>query len=57
MRVRRINLIIPFLKKIKKVSNEAVTISEDGKNMVLELSFMDYLSNPAALDVEVEFEK
>lgn len=46
-----------FPKKIKKVSNEAVTISEDGKNMVLELSFMDYLSNPAALDVEVEFEK
>lgn len=34
-----------------------VTISEDGKKYGLELSFMDYLSNPAALDVEVEFEK
>ena len=46
-----------FPRKIKSVSLENATISEDGKSFTAEVNFMQYLTNPELLNVEVELEK
>lgn len=45
-----------FPRKIKSVSLENATISEDGKSFTAEINFMEYLANPKSLDVKVELE-
>ncbi|WP_298426471.1 hypothetical protein [uncultured Kordia sp.] len=46
-----------FPKKIKSVSLEGATINEDGKSFTLEVNFLQYITNPEMLNVEVELEK
>ncbi len=46
-----------FPRKIKSVSLENASISEDGKSVTAEISFMEYLKNPTILNMEVELEK
>lgn len=46
-----------FPRKIKSVSHENATISEDGKSVTAEISFMEYLKDPTILNMEVELEK
>ncbi|MFV0482540.1 MAG: hypothetical protein ACK5MG_00390 [Bacteroidales bacterium] len=43
-----------FPKKIESVSPDKVMISADGKTMMLEVNFSDYLKDPKILDVEVK---
>jgi len=45
-----------FPKKIKKISSEKAMFSQDGKSFTLEVGFLEYMKNPAILDVEVELE-
>lgn len=45
-----------FPKPIKSVSNEAAMFSADRKSFTVEFGFMEYLSNPEALNVEVVLE-
>jgi len=45
-----------FPKRIKSVSNEAALFSNDRKSFVLELGFIEYLTNPEALNLEVILE-
>ena len=45
-----------FPKRIKSVSNETAMFSEDRKSVTIEYGFMDYLSNPEALNLEVVLE-
>jgi hypothetical protein len=46
-----------FPRKIKSVSMDGATISEDGKSFTVEVNFMQYITNPEALNLEVELEK
>lgn len=46
-----------FPRKIKKSSVTDATYSLDGKTIVVERSFLDYLRDPDVLDLEVELEK
>lgn len=46
-----------FPKKIKKVSKEDALFSQDGKTLILEVDFLEYIKNPKILDVTVELEK
>ena len=45
-----------FPKRIKSVSNEKALFSADKKSVTIEYGFMDYLSNPQALNLEVVLE-
>jgi len=45
-----------FPKPIKSVSNENAMFSADRKSITLEFSFMDYVNNPEALNLEVVLE-
>ncbi|MDO5979757.1 hypothetical protein [Flavivirga spongiicola] len=45
-----------FPKAIKSVSNETAMFSADRKSFTVEFGFMEYLSNPEALNVEVVLE-
>ncbi|WP_308993809.1 hypothetical protein QLS71_010295 [Mariniflexile litorale] len=45
-----------FPKRIKSVSNETAMFSNDRKSVTIEYGFMDYLSNPEALNLEVILE-
>ncbi|MDD7888196.1 hypothetical protein [Flavivirga sp. 57AJ16] len=45
-----------FPKPIKSVSNEKALFSADRKSFTVEFGFMEYLSNPEALNVEVVLE-
>ncbi|MFD0989042.1 hypothetical protein ACFQ1R_02955 [Mariniflexile jejuense] len=45
-----------FPKRIKSVSNEKALFSADRKSVTIEYGFMDYLSNPEALNLEVVLE-
>ena len=45
-----------FPKKIKSVNLENAVISEDGKKVTAQVNWVDYLTNPKALDIKVEFE-
>lgn len=46
-----------FPKKIKTVSNPGAVISEDGKSVTIEYSFLDFLKEPESMNIEVEFVK
>ena len=46
---------LTFPKKIKSTSIEGATISEDGKTLSYDASWLDYLKDPKMLDVKVEF--
>ena len=46
-----------FKKPIKKVSYPGAMYSEDRKDVVIEVDFMDYLKNPEMLNLEIELEK
>lgn len=45
-----------FPRRVKSASAEEATYSADGKTLIYELGFMDYLKNPDAFDLEVELE-
>ncbi|MEN3325108.1 hypothetical protein VP395_15325 [Mariniflexile soesokkakense] len=45
-----------FPKRIKSVSNETAMFSADRKSVTIEYGFMDYISNPEALNLEVVLE-
>lgn len=45
-----------FPKRIKSVSNETAMFSNDRKSVTVEYGFMDYISNPEALNLEVILE-
>lgn len=45
-----------FPKRIKSVSNEKALFSDDRKSVTVEYGFIDYLSNPEALNLEVVLE-
>ncbi|WP_340064861.1 hypothetical protein [Ascidiimonas aurantiaca] len=45
-----------FPKKIKSVSVKEAQISEDGKTLVYEVPFMDFMNNPEILNIEVILE-
>lgn len=45
-----------FPKPIKSVSNETALFSEDRKSVTVEFGFMDYVTNPEALNLEVILE-
>lgn len=45
-----------FPKRIKSVSNEKALFSDDRKSVTIEYGFIDYLSNPEALNLEVVLE-
>ncbi len=44
-----------FPKKIKSVSNDKVTITNNKKTLTYEVPFTDYLKNPELLNIEVKF--
>lgn len=46
-----------FPKKIKTTSAEDASFSLDGKTIILERSFLDYLKDPDVLDLQVELEE
>ncbi|QHI36756.1 hypothetical protein IMCC3317_21260 [Kordia antarctica] len=46
-----------FPRKIKSVSLEDAVISDDGKSFSAKVNFMQYLTDPKLLNVEVELEK
>lgn len=46
-----------FKKPIKKVSYPGAMYSEDRKDVIIEVDFMDYLKNPELLNLEIELEK
>ena len=45
-----------FPKPIQSVSNETALFSEDRKSVTIEFGFMDYITNPEALNLEVILE-
>ncbi len=45
-----------FPRKIKETNREEATYSADGKTLYYEVNFMDYLSDPNIIDIEVELE-
>ncbi|WP_430411870.1 hypothetical protein [Kordia sp.] len=45
-----------FPRKIKSVSLENAKINEDGKSFTVAVNFMEYITNPELLNVEVELE-
>ncbi|ETN93945.1 hypothetical protein P278_33560 [Zhouia amylolytica AD3] len=46
-----------FPKKIKSVSSDKAMLSADGKTLILEAGFMEYMKDPKILDLEVTLEK
>jgi predicted AlkP superfamily pyrophosphatase or phosphodiesterase len=51
-------LKINFPRPIVKYPNDSITeISPDKKTLVRQVSFLDYIKNPAVLDLEVSLEK
>lgn len=45
-----------FPKRIKSVSNQTALFSDDRKSFTVEFGFMDYMTNPEALNLEVVLE-
>lgn len=45
-----------FPKRIQSVSNETAMFSDDRKSVTVEYGFMDYITNPEALNLEVVLE-
>lgn len=46
-----------FPKKVKSTNLEEATFSADGKTLIYEMSFLDLMKDPTALDLQVELEK
>lgn len=46
-----------FPKKVKKISNEKASFSEDRKTITIEYPFDEYMNNPEKLNFEIDFEK
>lgn len=49
-------LKIHFPRRVKSASSEEATLSVDGKTLMREVDFLEYLKNPALLNIEVELE-
>jgi hypothetical protein len=49
------NVSLTFPKRVKSVSIDGATISEDGKTVTYKASWIEYLKNPIMLDVKVDF--
>ncbi len=49
-------LKVHFPRRVKSASSQEATLSVDGKTLIREVEFLDYLRNPAILDLEVELE-
>lgn len=45
-----------FPRRVKSSSVEEATFSADGKTLIYELGFLEYMKNPEALNIEVELE-
>lgn len=45
-----------FPRKVKSVSNDKALFSADGKTVILEYEFMDYLANPEIMNLEILLE-
>lgn len=45
-----------FPRKVKSTNVEEATFSADGKTVIYEVKFLDYVKNPDALNIEVELE-
>ena len=45
-----------FPKKIKSVSNESALFSDDRKSVIIEFSFMDYITDPEKLNLKIILE-
>ena len=45
-----------FPRKVKSVSNENALLSQDGKTVTIEYSFMDFIKDPEQLNLKVELE-
>jgi hypothetical protein len=46
-----------FPRKVKSTTAEQATFSADGKTMIYEVKFLDYMKNPESLNIEVRLEK
>lgn len=49
-------LKIHFPKRVKSASSDEATLSVDGKTLMREVDFLEYLKNPGLLNIEVELE-
>lgn len=49
-------LKIHFPRRVKSASSQEATLSVDGKTLIREVDFLEYLKNPALLNIEVELE-
>lgn len=49
-------LKIHFPRRVRSASSGEATLSLDGKTLIREVEFFEYLRNPAILDLEVELE-
>ncbi|MEK6153485.1 hypothetical protein WIW50_09505 [Flavobacteriaceae bacterium 3-367] len=45
-----------FPRRVKSTNAEEATFSADGKTVIYQVKFLDYLKNPEALSIEVELE-
>lgn len=45
-----------FPRKVKSVSNKDAMLSQDGKTVIIEYNFMDFIKTPELLNIEVELE-
>ncbi|EAR17085.1 MULTISPECIES: hypothetical protein [Robiginitalea] len=50
-------LKIHFPSRIRSASSETATLSMDGKTLIQEVEFMEYLRDPGVLDIRVELEE
>ena len=49
-------LKVHFPRRVKSASSEEATLSVDGKTLIREVDFLEYLKNPGLLNIEVELE-
>ena len=49
-------LKVHFPRQVRSASSQEATLSVDGKTLIREVDFLEYLRNPALLDIEVELE-
>jgi len=49
-------LKVHFPRRVRSSSAQEATLSMDGKTLIREVDFLEYLRNPAVLDLEVELE-
>jgi len=49
-------LKVHFPRRVKSASSQEATLSVDGKTLIREVDFLEYLKNPGLLNIEVELE-